>query len=95
MNCPCGHPASEHDLVDHDERADESTRDWRKGTQLARWHWLCTADVHPEGAADSPWDHVCGCLESIYDFTGAITVNVTTDPEKVSLMRDAVKAAIA
>lgn len=72
--CTCGHPASEHALLDHDERAPLGYTKWRREQRLARWHWICQADAHPDGEAESPWDHVCGCIHSVWDHDGHPTI---------------------
>lgn len=88
--CTCGHDAAEHDLVDHDANVPAGVKKWRQEQRLARWHWVCTADVHPDGQADSPWDHVCGCIHNIWDHKGYPTIGLESGEVK-ALLREAMK----
>lgn len=63
--CECGHPVSAHELIDHDKNPGDADR--RREMQVARWHLVCTADTRPEGQAESPWDHVCGCIANVWE----------------------------
>lgn len=92
--CVCGHPASDHELLDHDAAGEpNAVFRWREG--LARWHWICTADTHPDGEADSPWDHVCGCLVNVYEsIPGQPSVNPDTPAEVLPLVREALRAVL-
>lgn len=90
MTCPCGHAASDHALLDHDHRGSEAQAEWRREQKLARYHWICQADVHPDGQAESPWDHVCGCIVNVWENEpGKPTVDDTTDPVIVEMVRAA------
>lgn len=63
--CECGHPVGAHELLDHDKNPGDAER--RREMHVARWHLVCTADTHPEGQAESPWDHVCGCIANVWE----------------------------
>jgi hypothetical protein len=62
--------------------------------KVARWHLICTADTHPDGMADSPWDHVCGCITSVWEQEpGKPTIDFNTTPEMVAMLREAISHA--
>jgi hypothetical protein len=91
--CPCGHDASRHELLD-DDAGHAYSVEWRREHGYARWHWICTADVHPDGM-DSPWDHVCGCLINVYEREpGVPTVDPSTPPVVADMLREALRPEV-
>jgi hypothetical protein len=91
--CECGHPASAHELLDHDKRTGDSTR--RRSMRLARFHLICTADVHGHAQAESPWDHVCGCIANVWEQEDGVFTIADDTPEPMRLLlRSAVSSAL-
>lgn len=88
--CECGHPASAHELIDHDKSPYDARM--RRELRVARWHLICTADAHPEGMGESPWDHVCGCIANVYEQQPGVP---TIDPDTPESMRFMLRGAFA
>lgn len=93
LMCSCGHPASEHDLIDHDKTPTDAHH--RRNMRVARWHWVCTADAHPDGKGESAWDHVCGCIVNVWEQEpGKPTVDPDTPTDKLFLVKPLIREAL-